>query len=223
MHYNFYKHVAPTVSFFRPFVGFSRGFVRRISLLALLGLAVTAWPAYSQQLSRDEWGGMPVTVSQQNGTWIIAGKKRKVILNERNLGMTIEAGSVRWSTVASSSHDMIVKTGGGEFALGLGEAKQIQIVSYDAGFKTGIKISLNGWSHNAKKLDLNLFLSICLEGRDEDLVFDIAASEHDTTLRQLDWPGTLDAREVDYTLLSNGRGTLLPRNWAKEYYPIRSI
>jgi len=28
---------------------------------------------------------------------------------------------------------------------------------------------------------------------------------------------------VDYTLLSNGRGTLLPRNWPKEYYPIRSI
>ena len=32
-----------------------------------------------------------------------------------------------------------------------------------------------------------------------------------------------DARQVDYTLLSNGRGTLLPRNWPKEYYPIRTI
>src|SRR5213075_3289265 len=33
----------------------------------------------------------------------------------------------------------------------------------------------------------------------------------------------LDARDIDCTLLSNGRGTLLPRNWPKEYYPIRTI
>jgi hypothetical protein len=166
---------------------------------------------------------MPVSVSHQNEKWIIAGKRRKVILNERNLGITIEAGSANWSTVASSSHDMILKTGGDEFSAGLSQAKQSVIVPYDAGFKTGIKISLNGWSHNGRQLDLKLFLTVCLEGRDEDLVFDIAASEHDTTLWQLDWPGALDAREVDYTLLSNGRGTLLPRNWPKEYYPIRSI
>ena len=48
-------------------------------------------------------------------------------------------------------------------------------------------------------------------------------NERSATLRQLDWPGALDAREVDYTLLSNGRGTLLPRHWPKEYYPIRTI
>ena len=33
----------------------------------------------------------------------------------------------------------------------------------------------------------------------------------------------IDAHDVDYTLLSNGRGTLLPRNWPKEYFPIRTI
>ena len=43
------------------------------------------------------------------------------------------------------------------------------------------------------------------------------------TLRQLNWPPALDASSIDYTVLSNGRGTLLPRTWPKEYYPIRSI
>ena len=41
-------------------------------------------------------------------------------------------------------------------------------------------------------------------------------------IRQLDWPGALDARDVDWTLLPNHRGVLLPRNWPKPYFPIRS-
>ena len=166
---------------------------------------------------------MPVTVLHEGGNWIIAGKKHKVTLNEHNFAINIETGSTKWSTVASSSHDMLVKTRTDEFATGLAQAKTVRIVPYDAGFKTGVKISLSDWSQESIKLDLRLSLTICLEGRDEDVVFDIAASEQDATLRQLDWPGALDARDIDYTLLSNGRGTLLPRSWPKEYYPIRTI
>src|SRR5215472_9541326 len=178
---------------------------------------------HAQQPSREEWGAMPVKVSHRDENWIIAGKSHKVTLNERNLAINIEAGSVRWSTVASTPHDMLVKSGREEFATGLSQAKKIEIVPYDAGFKTGVKISLSGWSHNSSNIDLKLFLTVCLEGRDEDLVFDTTASEDEATLRQLDWPGALDARDIAYTVLSNGRGTLLPRNWPKEYYPIRSI
>jgi hypothetical protein len=191
--------------------------------VALLVLSATFLTAHAQQLSRDQWGGMPVTVSHQGGNWIIAGKKHTVTLNDRNFAINIETGSNRWSMSASSPQDMLVKTKTGEFTTGLAQAKTLRIVPYDTGFKTGVKISLSDWSQNSIKLDLRLFLTICLEGRDEDVVFDVAASEQDTTLRQLDWPGALDARDVDYTLLSNGRGTLLPRSWPKEYYPIRSI
>jgi hypothetical protein len=68
-----------------------------------------------------------------------------------------------------------------------------------------------------------LTLCICLEGKDEELVFDTSAREGAAKVRQLDWPTALDARAVDYTVLSNGRGNLLPRNWPKEYFPIRTI
>jgi len=125
--------------------------------------------------------------------------------------------------LGSSVGDMIVKSNGEEASLRLADAKLISIVPYDAGFKTGIKISLSQWQYKDKSLDLQLFLTACLEGRDEELVFDITANERSSALRQLDWPGAVDGREVDYTLLSNGRGTLLPRTWPKEYYPIRSI
>jgi hypothetical protein len=55
------------------------------------------------------------------------------------------------------------------------------------------------------------------------LVCDVATDESAVKVRQLDWPTALDAREVDYTLLPNGKGNLLPRDWPKEYFPIRKI
>ncbi len=73
-----------------------------------------------------------------------------------------------------------------------------------------------------------MYLTVCLEGRDEELVFDVAANESTgpsgvVEVRKLDWPPALDAHDVDYTLLSNGRGNLLPRDWPQEFFPIRSI
>ena len=179
--------------------------------------------SHAQQISREQWGGVPVTVSHQSPGWVIAGKQTRVTLNERDLSLKIATRATQWMMMASSPRDMLVKNGAEEISLGLSQAKKIEIVPYDAGFKTGVKISLSDWTSKSSHLDLKIFLTIALEGRDEELVFDVAAVEDRTTLRQLDWPGALDAREVDYTLLSNGRGTLLPRNWPKEYYPIRSI
>lgn len=177
----------------------------------------------AQQLPRDQWGATPVTVSHDGANWTITGKKTKFVLNENNLALTVQSGQTVWKIVPSGVGDMLVKSKGEEVALRLADARKISIVSYDAAFKTGVKLSLTGWRGKANDLDLELFLTICLEGPDEELVFDVAADEGDTKLRQLDWPAALDARDVDYTVLSNGRGTLLPRNWPKEYYPIRTI
>jgi hypothetical protein len=165
-----------------------------------------------------------VEVSKAEGKWIIAGRKHKVTLNESDLGLKVNAGSAEWAMVASSPRDMRVRWRGEDFFLRLADAKKIEIARYDAGFKTGVKISLSQWNHSDKSaLDLRVFLTICLEGGDEDLVFDVAVSEREAILRQLDWPTALDARTIDHTLLSNIRGALLPRNWPKEYHPIRTI
>jgi hypothetical protein len=177
----------------------------------------------AQKLPRDQWGAPPISVSHEGGKWIIAGKKNKVTLNEADLALTVKAGAAQWNMVPSAARDMLVKFRGEEFPLRLADAKEISIVSYDTGFRTGVKLNLSGWKQKGSELDLKLFLTLGLEGRDEELVFDVAASEHEAVLRQLDWPTALDARAVDYTLLSNGRGTLLPRNWPKEYFPIRTI
>jgi Family of unknown function (DUF5696) len=184
--------------------------------------------SFAQRLPREEWGAPAVVVSRAEGKWIIAGKKNKVTLNESDFALSVQAGPAKWAMVPSSAKDMLVRSRGEEFYLRLADARKIDIEPYDTGFKTGVKISLGEWRHNGllnkgAELDLRLFLTVCLEGNDEELVFDVAANEREAVLRQLDWPTALDAREVDHTLLSNGRGNLLPRNWPKEFHPIRTI
>jgi hypothetical protein len=186
----------------------------RCSLAAGL-LPVLIGVAQAQELTREQWGAPLVNLTHTNGQWVIVGKKNRVTLNETNLAIIIQNGSARWSTVPSGPKDMLIKAGDKSGWLSLVSGK-IQIVPYDTGFKTGVKIS---WSGD----DLKLYLTLCLEGRDEELVCDVAADEHAVSVRQLDWPPALDAREVDYTLLSNGKGNLLPRDWPQEYFPIRSI
>ncbi|HKC66071.1 MAG TPA: DUF5696 domain-containing protein [Pyrinomonadaceae bacterium] len=179
--------------------------------------------AVAQKLPREEWGAPAVAVTHAGGKWVIAGKKNKVTLNESDLALRVQAGAAEWMMTPSSAKDMLVKMKDEEFYLRLADAKKISIVPYDTGFKTGVKISLSQWQHKGATLDLSLYLTVCLEGKDEELVFDTSADERDAVLRQLDWPTALDASAVDYTILSNGRGTILPRNWPKEYFPIRTI
>ena len=180
--------------------------------------------AAAQQLSRDQWGAPAVSVSGNEGIWVIAGKKNKVTVNTSDLSIRIDAGSNRWNLIPSAASDLIVRTGSREHKLRLADANKKAVVPYDTGFKTGIKISLSNWRANdGAQVDTTLFLTVALEGKAEELVLDIAASENGSAIHQLDWPAPLDGRDVDFTVLSNGRGTLLPRSWGKEYYPIRTI
>jgi hypothetical protein len=191
--------------------------------------------ASAQPLSREQWGAPEVKVTHANGKWTIAGKKNTVTINDLDLAMKVQAGDAVWQMVPSAANDLLIRSRGIDSNLRLADAGRKTITRYDTGFKTGVKLVLGGWkivraSRSLRagapalpEIDLVLVLTIALEGKDEELVFDAVAKEGETRVRQLDWPAALDARDVDYTLLSNGRGTLLPRNWPKEYYPIRSI
>jgi hypothetical protein len=188
---------------------------RTIFILIVLAAGIAVAQPSEQPLTREQWGAPLVKVTRTNGQWVIAGKKNKVTLNETNLAITVQNGSANWSMVPSGPKDMLIKANGKTAYLSLANGK-MQIVPYDTGFKTGVKII---WSGD----DLTLYLTLCLEGRDEELVRDAVADERAVTLCQLDWPLALDARAVDYTLLSNGKGNLLPRDWPKEYFPIRRM
>jgi hypothetical protein len=196
---------------------------QRLVISAFTALLAISSYVSAQQLPREQWGAPQITVSHSGDKWTIAGKKNTVTINETDFSIRVDSGSAYWLMVPSAARDMLVKSDGAEFYLRLADARKITIVPYDTGFKSGVKISLGQWRNEGRRLDLNLFLTVCLEGRNEELVFDSVPHEQTTVLRQLDWPAAIDGRDVDYTLLSNGRGTLLPRNWPKEYFPIRTI
>src|SRR5438067_1361420 len=171
-----------------------------LSAISVLAIALAI---DGQQPSRDQWGAPAVVVSKSTSEWVIKGRKNTVTLNSTDLALTVNAGTETWRMAASSAKDMTVRASGKDFDLRLADAGQITIVSYDTGFKTGVKISLGQWKYLGKVIDLGLTLTVCLQGAGEELVFEIAADERNATLRQLDWPTALDAAAVDYTVLSN--------------------
>jgi hypothetical protein len=158
-----------------------------------------------------------VEVAQEDGRWVIAGARTKALFRAADLALSVEAGGARWSMLPSSAGDLVLRIGDADLRLRLADAREIEIEPYRTGFRTGVKVRLGGW----KEAALRLFLTIGLEGRDEDLVLDLAAEERGASIRQLDWPGALDASEVDYTVLPNVRGNLIPRNWPQAFDPIR--
>ena len=200
----------------------TRAFV--ILVLATAGSDAALWA--DSPLPRAQWGAPLVSVTRSNNNWIIAGTKNIVTLDGKTLGLEVNAQSVVWKMPAPAADDMIVKSDGREFPLRLADAGKISVAPYETGFKTGVKITLSNWrkphSLFGGKVDLKLYLTVCLQSDREELVFDIVAQEGKATLRQLDWPPALDAHDVDDTVLCNNKGDLLPRHWPKPYFPIRS-
>ena len=201
----------------------------------MFGAALCFWFSISafaqpneQALPREQWGAPPVNISHSGGKWTIAGRKQSVVLNETNFTIEIHAGPATWAMISSSTNDMIVRANNRDFPIRLADAGKIEITPYDTGYKTGIKMKLSGWQDGSAperggKLDLSLCLTVALEGKEEDLVFDIAADERSAVVRRLHWPPAMEPACFDSTVLSNVRGVLLPRNFPKVYHPIRSI
>lgn len=181
-------------------------------------------PVQSPRQTRAEWGAPPVTVNHTAGRWVIAGKKNRVELNDSDLAVSIMAEGVPWKMKASQDDDVLVKSHSELFHVALKSADHIAIVPYDTGYETGVKITLSGFHENGmlakgEPIDLVLYLTICLENPNEDLVMTSVADEHEATVRLLDWPTAMDASDVDFTLLSNGEGTIVPRNWPVKFEP----
>ncbi len=165
-----------------------------------------------------------VTVTQEGSRHRLAGSRTTATLDEADLGLVVVAGGTRWSFPASSAPDLIVRAAGQEVALRLADAGKKVVGPYRTGFRTGVKIDLSGWHRPGAPetpLDLALHLTVGIESREEELVFEVVAEEKTTQVRRLDWPPALDASAVDYTVLPAVRGQLLPRDWPQDFDPIR--
>ena len=61
--------------------------LNRIGCLAAALLTIISFSTAlrAQQLSRAEWGAVPVNVSHRGAQWVIEGKTNRVTLNEKDL------------------------------------------------------------------------------------------------------------------------------------------
>jgi len=165
---------------------------------------------------QEDWGAPAVSVTDDNGNWVIAGQRHKVILNAADLSMTVEAGPVTWKLLPSVGDDMTVEVAGKVFKLRLVDAGKIQISPYETGFKSGAKIHLSQFQHENRSLGLELQLFVCLEGTEEDLVCEVVPTEKTASIKQLLWPKGFTPDSSDFTVLPLRQGMLLPRNWPKK-------
>ena len=177
------------------------------------------------QRSPEDTGTPEVRVNHSAGKWTIAGKKNTVELNESDLAVSVRSGPVSWKMVPSSTNDMLVSTAGDQFHVRLADAGEIKITPYETGYKTGVKIVLDGFRNTGSHatgapVDVRLVLTLCLEGTNEELVAEATAIERGAVVKELNWPKEMDGREVDYTVISSDDGTLLPRDWPRFYHPI---
>jgi hypothetical protein len=197
-----------------------------MKLLCYVWLAIPLFTAAAAaEPERPEWRASAAAVVQSENVWEIRGRNTAVRFDSRGLGISVQREGSSWAMSPSCLGDFVVNAGGKAVALRLADAKSIRAETYDTGFKTGVKLTLHDWPmpEGATAGDLAVYLTVCLEGADEELVCDVAIAERGVKVRQLDWPGALDASAVDYTVLPNGRGNLLPRDWQKEYSPVRKI
>lgn len=200
----------------------------RFSFFTLLLIVIINTKTLPQEDSVNELVSQEIKIDHVGSNWILSGRKHKVILDEKNLAMEIEADPIKWELVPSEKNDALVRYKGEDFDLQLAKAGKIEIEKYNPGFEKGVKIRLydfqdNGVMHYGETLDLSIVLTISLENIDEDLICTAVAIEHKAKLRKLDWPKEVDTRGADYTALPNVRGNLLPCNWPHPYHPFGNV
>jgi hypothetical protein len=158
-----------------------------------------------------------VAVERAGPAWRVSGSHTTVTL-QPDLALAVAARGTPWAMAPSSPGDLRVRAGGRDQTLRLADARDIRVEPYRTGFRTGVKARLAGWPAAPQ---LAVVLTLGLEGGEEDLAVGVVAEEQGAEVRQLDWPGAMDASEVEYTVMPHVRGNLIPRHWPTEFHPIR--
>ena len=166
-------------------------------------------------VAQDDYGAPDVHVRQEEGQWIISGLTNRVELRASDLQMTLHAGDDRWSTVTSSTGDLVVETARQTYALRLADAVERVVSVYQTGFKTGLKIALTDFLHEGTEIALRIDLFVCLEGPREELVCELVADEETTQVLECLWPPGLAESSFDCTVVPFMQGMLLPKDWPK--------
>jgi len=169
----------------------------------------------SGKLAQLEWGNPKVNVKQDASQWIIQGERLTVVVDSNTLAMQVRDKDISWNIEGSTPGDLTIEHSGRNIPLCLKDAKQIKIEPYETGFKSGIKIQLNGYLHEDELLEIGLQLNICLQAPSEDLVCELVAREDAAAVKQCLWPAPFEKASFDFTVVPFMQGMLLPKEWSQ--------
>ncbi|MHC4366408.1 MAG: DUF5696 domain-containing protein [Planctomycetota bacterium] len=172
---------------------------------------------------QKDWVAPRVRVLQQQDKWTIEGSKNRVEIGRSDLQMTVRTQSRSWSMAPSFAGDLIVEDSGARFSLRLADARKKEISQYQTGSKTGIRIVLGEFAHDQAKLDLQMSLTICLEGEQDELVCELTAAEKNVTVLECCWPQGVAESDFDHTVVPFMQGMLLPKDWAKKVWLYNTV
>ncbi len=192
--------------------------LRPTCLLALLLASQAISDIVAAETAQDDWGAPDVQVLQDEGKWIIRGPRTRVEFDPCDFGMVVHAQSRRWTMAPSFMGDLTVEASGRMHSLRLAEAGTREISPYRTGFKAGLLVTLSGFRSQGTALDLRLTFSICLEGRQEELVCELIATEDNASVLECLWPGGMTDESFDTTVVPFMQGVLLPKAWPQKVW-----
>ncbi|MFC1635254.1 DUF5696 domain-containing protein [Planctomycetota bacterium] len=190
-----------------------------VASVQLLILILALWAnsnTHAVTVSQDDWAAPHVKILQEKTRWIVEGSQNRIELQISDLQMTVHAKNRTWLMIPSFSGDLIVDISDQRLSLRLADAAKKQIDPYYTGFKSGLKITLAGFTHKDKEIDVQIVLFICLEGREEELVCELIATEKTATVLECFWPQAVANECYDVTVVPFMQGMLLPKDWPKK-------
>src|SRR4051812_14026149 len=163
-----------------------------------------------------------VKVAQDGQSWVIDAPQRHVTIDTKEFSVQITAGPAQWN-LSAAENALTVLSRGVTFELPLTAAAEANFSPYHNGSEDGVDISLSGFAHENKPVDLELHLRVCIEPTTSDLIWHIVAIEHEAKLREIRWPKLILPKLVERTVLPFMQGMLLPRDWPQRVTPYETI
>jgi hypothetical protein len=187
-----------------------------------LGLVSTELAGVSARTSsrQEDYGAPRVQTSQENGRWIIRGARLAVTFDPADLRLSVRTGSRDWRFLPSFAGDLTIKSAAAVFPARLADAAVKAVEPYATGFLSGIKLMFSGFRTPSPAasglLDLSVQVFLGLDGRDEDLVVRVIASDGAARAREILFPPSLDPASFDATVVPFMQGMLLPKDWPRK-------
>ncbi len=156
-----------------------------------------------------------ITVQNHDGLWKIATDGLAVDWNEKTLDLTVMKEGEVWDFLAPAP--MVIRHNQKDYSLDLNAALERIAVPESYAGVSGVKIRLQNWIADGVPIDLAVTLFVGIDWTAGDVVIEIRPDEKNDSIREVHYPGPVDAESADGTVIPFMQGVYIPRNWPQAF------